>query len=130
MATKVDTTLHAVTPVSGYRQATATDVKDWAEKNGFDVKRGRGRMPLEVVHAFNAAHRRTKSRKGTQYVLGSATQAAQTYAYTTAKGRQGKFTAEPRAIRAWAVENGHEVGARGRFRQEVLDAYGQAQRAK
>ena len=31
---------------------------------------------------------------------------------------------------AWAVDNGHEVGARGRFRQDVLDAYGQALRAK
>lgn len=130
MATKVDTTLHAVTPVAGYRQATATDVKDWAEKNGYTVSRGRGRMPLEVVNAFNAAHRRTKSRKGTQYVLGSATQEARSYTYTTAKGRQGKFTAEPRAIRAWAEENGHEVGARGRFRQDVLDAYGQAQRKR
>lgn len=131
MATKVDTTLHAVTPVAGYRQATATDVKDWAESNGFTVKRGRGRMSLEVVHAFNAAHRRTKSRRtGVQYVLNSQSQPTQTYGYTTAKGRQGKFSATPAAIREWARENGHEVGARGRFRQDVLDAYGQAQRGK
>lgn len=124
--TKRDTSLHAVTEVAGFRQATAKDVKSWAGENGFTVKEGRGRMPMEVVHAFNAA----KARNKVQYILATDAQPEQEYAYTTAKGRSGKFRAQPKDIRAWAVDNGHEVGARGRFRQDVLDAYGQALRSK
>ena len=90
--TKRDTTLHAVTEVAGFRQATAKDVKAWAGENGHEVKQGRGRMPMEVVHAFNAA----KARSKVQYVLATEAQPEQEYAYTTAKGRQGQFRAQPR----------------------------------
>lgn len=129
MAAKTDTNLLAVTPVAGFRQATAAEVKAWAADNGFTVKPGRGRMPMEVVHAFNAKHGAGRKRKA-QYVLGSAVQDERDYGYTTAKGRQGKFSARPADIRAWAQSEGLTTATRGKFSQEILDAYGQALRSK
>ncbi|MBB0998309.1 Lsr2 family protein [Dietzia maris] len=35
----------------------------------------------------------------------------------------GRSTEELARVRAWAEENGYEVSARGRVRQEILDAY-------
>lgn len=129
MATKTDTTLLAVTPVAGYRQASADEVKAWAADNGFTVKPGRGRMPLAVVNAFNEAHGKGRKRKA-QYVLGSKVQTEREYVYTTAKGRKGKFSAQPQDIRAWAQEQGLTTAVRGKFSQDILDAYGQALRAR
>lgn len=36
---------------------------------------------------------------------------------------QRKSTADPKAVRAWAKDNGHQVGDRGRIRPEVFAAY-------
>jgi hypothetical protein len=42
----------------------------------------------------------------------------------SAPKRQNKADVEMRkAIRAWAAENGHEVGVRGRLSGELVDAY-------
>lgn len=119
---RTDTALHALTPIAGYRQVPASDVKAWAADNGFTVHNGRGAMPREVINAYNAAHVRNRR----QYVVASKVQPVQTFNYTTASDRQGKFTAAPAAVRSWAQDNGLKVGARGRFSAEVLDAYGQA----
>lgn len=118
-----NTDLAAVTVLAGYRQATATDVKEWGAANGWTINEGRGRMPLDLVHAFNKASKRRK----VQYVTGTgqATRTA-TYEFTTAKGRTSKFTAVPKEVRQWAKDQGLAVGERGRFSQEVRDAYGQA----
>jgi hypothetical protein len=126
MGARTDVSLNKVTEIAGYKQATAADVKAWAADNGFTVKPGRGRMAFEVIDAYNAAHK----RKRTQYVVGSALDSEVEYGYTTAKGRKGKFRARPSEVRAWARENGFEVGDRGRFRAEILDAFGQALRSK
>lgn len=47
---------------------------------------------------------------------------------SSSAGRRGGKTvfdkqADTQVIRSWAEANGHEVSARGRIRQEVLDAY-------
>lgn len=126
MARKIDTSLHAVTPVAGYSQVTATDVKDWAEKNGFTVHRGRGRLRREVIDAYNAAQARSKR----QYVIASAPQPKSDHTYTTASGREGKFSATAAEVRAWASEAGLGVPSRGRLPQSALDAYGRAHAKK
>ena len=123
MAAQSTITVHAVTPLAGYRQATASEVKEFGEKNGFKVNAGRGRMALDLVHAFNKANKRRK----VQYVTGTGQSTrTQEYAFTTAAGRESKFTAVPSEVRAWAKEQGLTVGERGRFTQEVRNAYGQA----
>ena len=123
MAAASTITVHAVTPLAGYRQATASEVKEFGEKNGFKVNAGRGRMALDLVHAFNKANKRRK----VQYVTGTG-QASRTatYEFTTAAGRKSKFKAQPQDVRAWAKDKGLTVGERGRFSAAVRDAYGQA----
>lgn len=114
--------LEALTPLAGYRQVPANEVREWAIENGYDVKPGRGRLPHAVIEDFNKKNKRRRR----QFVIGAKVQGEVTYDYTTKAGRAGKFSAQPSAIREWAEDNGHQVGARGRFRQDVLDAYGQA----
>lgn len=118
----VDTTILAVTPVKGYRQSTAADVKAWAEANGLQVHAGRGRMPLAAIHAYNKANKRARR----QYVVGSAVPTTLTHPFTTKAGRESTFQATNADVRTWATEQGLVVGERGRFSRAVLNAYGQA----
>lgn len=130
MASKTTTTADALAmfvPIAGFRRATADEVKTWGESKGRDdVNRGRGRMSYDLVVAFNRANKRRK----VQYLPGQAAAAPSEYDYITATGRKGKFTAAPADVRAWAADNGLTVAPKGRFSQEVRDAYGQAHAAK
>ena len=38
------------------------------------------------------------------------------------KGR-GRGDVDPKAVRAWAAENGHEISTRGRIPSEILELY-------
>ena len=53
-----------------------------------------------------------------------ATSKARTAVWSSQRGARG---ASPSAVRAWAIANGIEVGARGRLHVEVFDAYWTAQ---
>lgn len=44
-----------------------------------------------------------------------------------APGKSKASTSDAAKVRAWAAENGHEVGARGRIPSEVVEAYNAAQ---
>lgn len=123
-----DLVLRREVVLAGFTQHTAKDVKSWGADNGFKVNAGKGRMALALVDAFNEAHGKGK-RKG-QYVLRSKATAVRDWNYTTAKGRKGKFKATTTDIRAWAREEGLTEADRGRFSQEIVDAYGQMLRAK
>lgn len=129
MAARTNTDLSVLrsVAVAGRRQATADEVKAWGRDNGFTVNEGRGRMSNDLIDAFNEKH--GKGKRKAQYVAGSKVQPVQDYTYTTAKGRKGKFQAAPADIRAWAVEAGLTEAVRGKFSQEILNAYGQALRA-
>ena len=113
----------------GYRLATAREVRNWANVNGYTLGHGRGRMPMAAVKGFNEAHEGDK----VQYVLGTGTASAgkstpRKYEYTTKGGRKGKTIATtPARIREWAADNfDGEVPARGRLPRSVVDAFGQA----
>jgi len=110
----------ASTPVSGRTLVSTPTIKAWAGKNGYKVTFGRkGRMAREVVDAFNSAH------KTKQYLPSQPAQDEQTFTYTGSDGRKRKFKAQTKVMRAWAqAQPDLTVGQRGRFTQDVIDAYG------
>ncbi len=60
---------------------------------------------------------------GTRVGRGSAGRSAARPAAAASGGRAVGDRDQNRAIREWAVENGHQVSERGRIPQNVIDAY-------
>jgi hypothetical protein len=121
-ARNTDLAILAVSPIAGFRQATTDEVKAWGRKQeGMKVNDKQGTLSHALVDGFNKANRRRR----VQYLPGSPAVAPTEFAFTTASGRASTYSAPLPTVRAWAQENGHTVGSRGRLPQPVIDAYGQ-----
>jgi len=104
----------------GYRQATAQDVRDFAQANGLPAGGSRGRLPKATIAEFNAAHATGKGRA----FYGGTSVGVREYTLTGPKGGvQKRAVAKSSAVRAWAAENGYEVSDKGRLSTEVKVAY-------
>lgn len=109
-----------VTPVES--KVTAADVRAWAILNGFAdrVKMTRGRLPLDVIAAFN------RGRKGSERFTGTAERAVKvstTRTLETGKRMPYSRTVLVSDVRAWAVENGYADLTRGRMTKDTYGAY-------
>ena len=89
--------------------ATPGDVRAWAVENGHEVSE-RGRVSLSLIDTFEVETGRKVER-------------------ATVKASGSSSVIDSKAIRAWAVENGVEVGQRGRIHPEVIAAYNEAHAA-
>jgi hypothetical protein len=102
--------------------STGTEVRAWGLSTGrTDVTQGRGRLSSTLVEAFNAEHPRAK------YVPASKAPAPTVEVkfkpQADGKGRTVAKKVNVAAARAWAVEQGTEVGPRGTLAKAVLVAY-------
>lgn len=104
----------------GFIAADATEVREWA---GLPIQKGR--LPKPVIQRFNEAHATGKGRR--KYVGAAATQ-TRTYSAKPEKGRAVTVKARPAEVRAWATENGYEVGERGRLPRATEAAFVLARR--
>lgn len=103
---------------------TAQDVRDWAADktiNGLVGVAVRGRLPFEVIEAYNKCHR-----------VHYSPLAQQPLPVLTIKGKRdakGRINASAAYkvtnpdVRQWAIAQGFTVGVRGRLPKAVLDAY-------
>lgn len=65
-------------------------------------------------------------RKALERYVGVARQSSRTSAPSRGRGRakaRAKGDIDPKAVRAWANENGVEISTRGRIPSEILDRY-------
>lgn len=102
------------------RTASATDVRTWALSKGFEVKE-RGRLDADVIDAYNKG-RKVKyapAMKQPTRVIKLAGKRAD----KSGRNRSITVTTTVPEVRAWATENGHEVGTRGRIPQGVFEAF-------
>jgi hypothetical protein len=53
---------NAAGPRSGYNRDTLRSIREWAKQNGHNVS-DRGRLPLTVLHAWEADHQAVKNGK-------------------------------------------------------------------
>ena len=53
---------NAGVPRSGYNRDTLRSIREWAKQNGHNVS-DRGRLPLTVLHAWEADHQSVKNGK-------------------------------------------------------------------
>lgn len=109
-----------VTPVES--KVTAADVRAWAILNGFAdrVKMTRGRLPIDVIAAFN------KGRKGSERFTGTAGRSVKVS--TTRTLENGKRMPYSRTVlvsdvREWAVAHGYADMTRGRMTTDTYGAY-------
>lgn len=108
---------------------TATEVRAWAEGRKINGKVGvaaRGSLPAEVIDAYNKAHKAKRYER--TIVQPSASVLTIEGRKTDARGRKNRTTykVDVPTIRAWARENGVEVGERGRIPASVKAAYAAA----
>lgn len=102
------------------KNATATEVRTWAEENGLIGEGQRGRLGHSVITQFNKAHRSSK------YVFNYGSGPAPKVAKVTAKadGRPPiTRTVNLMEVRAAARAAGHDVGNHGRLTQDVLQSF-------
>lgn len=104
----------------GYRQATAQDVRDFAQANGLPAGGSRGRLPVATIAEFNAAHSKGKGRAW----YGRTPVGEREYVMRGPKGGvQKRATVQSSEVRAWAEANGYDVAPKGRLSTEVKTAY-------
>lgn len=110
------------------KHSTGSEVRAWARTEGNlpegvpVPKEGRGRLDTRVVAAFDKAHPRAK------YLPASKAPAPTVEVKVKPeKGRTVTKRVNVAAARAWASDNGHEVGAKGTLSQAVLVAFAKAQ---
>lgn len=96
-----------------------SQVRAWAQAEGLDVPQ-RGRLSNALIEAFNKANPRAKYEPGHVETFEHAAKPEQ-------GGRTVKMQISVPAVRAWAKENGVQVGERGRLTDAVKDAYVLAQ---
>lgn len=102
---------------------TATDVRVWAARKGIEVA-AHGRLSAEVIDAYNKGRKNTYSATMVQPNLSPVLSVP---GYKIGKGgRKTRVTEKVTAseVRAWARDNGIDVGDRGRIPAEVLVAFG------
>lgn len=108
---------------------TATMVREWAANRTINGKVGvaaRGSLPFDVIEAYNKVHK-------AQYVRAIVQPSTSVLTITGRKvdkrGRKNRATykVDVPTLRAWARENGFEVGARGRIPVAVQEAFAAAQ---
>ena len=115
-----NTTSVKVSPVES--KVVAADVRAWAILNGYAdrVKMTRGRLPIDVIAAFN------KGRKGSERFTGTAGRAVKVgtaRALESGKRMPYSRTVLVSDVRAWAVENGYADMTRGRMTTDTYGAY-------
>ena len=91
--------------------ATPSEARQWLRENGHEVGQ-RGRIDATLLTIFETETGRT---------VETAPTATRSAVPTT--------DIDSKAIRAWAIENGVEVGQRGRIHPEVIAAYNEAHAA-
>lgn len=96
--------------------APASAVRAWLVETGqIDASQKRGKFSVEQIASYNSKHG-LKYRQG-QFV------STVTVSAKPAKGRTVTRKVNVEQVRAWAIEQGIEVGARGRLSQDVLAAF-------
>nr|WP_257015447.1 histone-like nucleoid-structuring protein Lsr2 [Rhodococcus sp. ACS1] len=124
---------------------TTRDIREWAIGAGLDVS-ARGRIPAEIVEAFEDAQAKKVQAKKVQAkkVQAKKVQAKKVQAKNSAtvkaavtKAAVNKVAAKKapaakttRDIREWAIGAGLDVSARGRIPAEIVEAFEGAQAKK
>ena len=120
-------------PASGSSRERNQEIRVWASNNGAALA-DRGRIPGYVVEAFDAGDASRLTRSADQVesapirpqVESPATSAEPTPEHgdvNQARGRDGLTTQERETIRAWAVEEGIQVKARGMLKKDLIANY-------
>lgn len=96
------------------------DKREYLRSKGFTVG-DRGRFSAEMQAALAAAPAGSFTEPVKPEPKAKSVSAAKPA--KTVKVEPAKSTADPKAVRQWAKDNGHQVGDRGRIRPEVFAAY-------
>lgn len=102
---------------------TAEDVRAWARNKGLDVAE-HGRLSGETIAAYNKGRKHTYAPT---MVQADVSRVIEVPGFRLGKnGRKVRVTEKVTnaEVRAWARENGLDVGDRGRIPAEVLAAFG------
>ena len=124
------------TPASGSSRARNQEIRAWANSHGVALG-DRGRIPVNVIAAFEAGDpSRLPEREPADTPAasnGDENQPAQMSSPETVteepaggeepRGRDGLTAPERETIRAWAVNEGIEVKARGQLKHELIVNY-------
>ena len=129
------------TPTSGSSRARNQEIRTWANRHGTTVG-DRGRIPSNVVAAFEAGdpsrlvEREPGSSTGQATLSGidepqtapsgpasSPDPVTEEAAGGEPRGRDGLTAAERERVRAWAVNEGIEVKARGQLKKDLVANY-------
>jgi hypothetical protein len=103
---------------------TADDVRAWGRNKGFEVG-DRGRLSAELIGAFNKGR---KHQYEATLVQPNLSRIVEVPGFKLGKnGRRVRVTYKVTnaELRAWAKDNGFEVGVRGRIPAEVYKAFGE-----
>ena len=96
--------------------SSASRIREWATSNGYDIGE-RGRIPEYIQTAYEAAHPDQEAPRPTSDGDGTESPGVLNTAHRNT---------EASTVREWAINNGYDIGERGRIPEYIRTAYGAA----